>query len=488
MRWIDDAGCWSVYKEEEYRWTPSDEDVREMGKTVVDGMYQQSQLMFETAEAEQNQDAMAYAQAYIRWTKQTATTRFDQMIKMARSEPRIRIKMKDFDSYPYFLNTPGGVWDLRSYEPVDTIYAPRLLLTKRTTAPPVEWRGGLWERFLEYVLPDPEVRRFMQLACGYAAFFGVEERLILFLIGETGHGKSKFVEAIHAALGDYAVSVPTDQFLIGAKDNYSLARLPGARWISASEFDEHAKVNVALVKRITSGEPITVRMAYGKPFDYSPGGTICVSTNHAPFLGGDSAAWARSVFVPFNVPLGLDARTLFGDEDLSAQLRDVAGEVLGWIMDGARDYWHSPVEGGVKLVRPGCVVQATEEVKADQRHYVVQCMDDLFDGDTSVYQASTDLYQMLRWWAQDEGIAERDLVRQDWMGRRLKAAGVSSYRNNHGRFWAVGRLLGDAKTVGMGFDGALVSRVQLGFSLLEGRSMTPNGDTQCRQEKFPDWS
>lgn len=476
VRWVDDAKCWFVCRGG--RWLQSEEDVREMGKLVVSDMYQEGLQALAAAEllppGPAQDAAMGAARAVLNWAKRTADGFFDKMLRMAQSESRIRIHMADFDKDPWILNTPSGVWDLRTLRQIQDYDVPNLLLTKMAGASPCSWKGGLWEKFLEYVLPDVEVRRFMQLACGYAAFFGVEERLIMFLLGGTGHGKSKFVEAIHAALGDYAVSVPTDQFLVGAKDNYSLARLPGARWISASEFDEHAKVNVALVKRITSGEPVTVRMAYGKPFDYSPGGTIVVSTNHAPFLGGDEAAWARSVFVPFNTPLGLEARTLFGDRDLSVQLREAAGEVLGWIMEGARDYWAAPSEGGMKLQRPGAVVQATEDVKLDQRHYVVQCVEQMFDGDPDVLQVSGDVYEVLRWWCEREGIQERDLVRQDWMGRRLKQSGAGDVRTKSARYWAIGRLRGDAIHTAVFYNMEARDRMLRGFTKLGGGPVTPN--------------
>src|SRR5688572_14789347 len=306
VRWVEDAGAWYAYRASERRWCPSNEDVREMGKLVVADMYEEGMTNLRRAEDAGDTAGIAAAKATLKWAKQTADTQFDRMLKMASSIDGMRVSMADFDAQPHYLNTPEGVWDLRTGQQVNELEASSLLLTKRTgAAPATTWQGGHWEAFLNYVCPDEEVRDYLQLCMGYMAFAGVEERLILFLLGETGCGKSKLVDAVQRAMGDYAVSLATDQLLVGAKDTYGLARLPGARMIQAAEFEEGQKINTSLVKRITSGEPVTVRMAYGKPFDYNPVGTIVISTNRLPWLGDDEAGWNRIRAIPFNQPLEL---------------------------------------------------------------------------------------------------------------------------------------------------------------------------------------
>lgn len=456
IRWVEDSGQWVVYRASEGRWVPSEEDVREMGKLVVEDMYEEAMHALDVATTPQQEAA---AKLKLKWAKQTADSQFDRMIKMASSIGGIRARVVEFDSQPNLLNTPDGVWDLTTGLSIDQFTAPALLLTKRTTvSPSTWWEGGLWDHFLRYVCPDEEARNYLQLCTGYMAFAGVEERLILFLLGETGCGKSKFVESIQRAMGDYAVSLATDQLLVGAKDTYGLARLPGARMIQAAEFEEGQKINTALVKRITSGEPVTVRMAYGKPFDYNPVGTIIISTNKLPWLGDDEAGWRRVRAVPFNQPLELYTVT-----ELDEKLKKCTDQILAWIVEGARKYWETASSQGTKLNPPQSVISATQDEKQDQRHYVMHMIEECFDGDTTVFQESSDIYSVLKIWCIEKGFRDADIIRSDWMGRKLRGGGVPGWRTNKARWWGVGRLRSDAKISTLMFGPSALDRMAVGI-------------------------
>lgn len=459
VRWVEDAGTWFAYRASEHRWCPSHEDVREMGKLVVADMYEEGMTAYARAEAIGDTNGMAAAKSALKWAKQTADTHFDRMLKMASSIDGMRILMSDFDTQPYYLNTLDGVWDLRTGQQVNDLETSSLLLTKRAGAKPAaSWRGGDWEAFLNYVCPDEDVRKYLQLCMGYMAFAGVEERLILFLLGDTGCGKSKLVEAVQRAMGDYAVSLATDQLLVGAKDTYGLARLPGARMIQAAEFEEGQKINTSLVKRITSGEPVTVRMAYGKPFDYNPVGTIVISTNRLPWLGDDEAGWNRIRAIPFNNPL-----VLYTVQHLDEKLTEARGEVLAWIIEGAARYWETEPTDGSKLIPPEVVSEATGSEKSEQRHYVTQMLEECFDGDKRVFQDSGDIYLVLRSWCEKKGYSEREIVKQDWMGRKIRGSGVEQHRTAKARWWGVGRLRDDAITVGLSWEPSAVERMKVGW-------------------------
>lgn len=459
VRWVEDAGTWYAYRASEHRWTPSDEDVREMGKLVVADMYDEGMTAIDRARSAGDTNAEAAAKATLKWAKTTADTQFDKMLKMASSIDGMRIQMTDFDAQHYYLNTLDGVWDLRTGRRVSDVEASSLLLTKRTGASPEsDWQGGEWQNFLNYVCPNEEVRGYLQLCMGYMAFAGVEERLILFLLGDTGCGKSKFVEAVQSAMGDYAVSLATDQLLVGAKDTYGLARLPGARMIQAAEFEEGQKINTSLVKRITSGEPVTVRMAYGKPFDYSPVGTIIISTNKLPWLGDDEAGWNRVRAIPFNESL-----TLYNVERLDDKLSNARGEVLKWILEGAAKYWSTEPVSGSRLTPPQVVAEVTGGERRDQRHYVLNMLEECFDGDQSYYQEAGDVYAVLKAWCGKEGFKEQEIVKKAWMGRKFAQDGVPAHRTAKARWWGVGRLTDDGMLSSLAWSSDTVTRLKDGW-------------------------
>ena len=74
----------------------------------------------------------------------------------------------------------------------------------------VEAQSVEWEAFLERVLPDPEVRRFVQKAAGYSLTGDVSEQVLFFLYGRGANGKTTFINAVLDVLGDYARQAPHD--------------------------------------------------------------------------------------------------------------------------------------------------------------------------------------------------------------------------------------------------------------------------------------
>jgi putative DNA primase/helicase len=413
VRWVVDAGCWSSWCADENRWVFGDEPVHEMAKKTV---------------------ASIYAAGHREWAKHTADTGFERMLKRASTEQRVCVRMADFDADATLLNTPSGAVDLRTGALIGC--APERLMTKRTRVGyEPETPRGAWADFLEYVLPDPELRDYVQSLAGYAVIAGVEERLLCFLVGPTGTGKTKLANTLGDALGDYAVTLAQDQLLVGAKDTYGLARLPGARLVLASEFDETQKINVALVKRLTGGDPVTVRMAYGKPFEYPPVGTLLVPTNRLPFFGADSATWSRICPVPFDHSLAY-----YGVKNLDERLAGAGEEALAWVVEGAVRFLASPLELGSRLWPPRAVLEALGEIRAEQVHLVEDFLATCVDRtDTAAMTSAGDLYKALGAWCAENG--EKRVPTARTAGVWYRRSGLEPYHDGKARYWRGGRLL-----------------------------------------------
>ena len=126
-------------------------------------------------------------------------------------------------------------------------------ITPRATCP-------RWLRFMRQILPNSNLRRFVQKAAGYSLTGMVaSEKCFLFLHGHGDNGKTTFVETLLAVLGSYAVKagyrlfystehlpVPEDQ----------IAELFGRRFVFASETKEGARLNEHTVKDITGGDTL----------------------------------------------------------------------------------------------------------------------------------------------------------------------------------------------------------------------------------------
>ncbi len=87
--------------------------------------------------------------------------------------------------------------------------------------------------------------------------------VLFFVYGKSGsNGKSTLVDLIRDMLGDYGLHTPTETLLVKQYDNAipaDLARLDGARMVTAIEANFNRHLDEARIKSMTGGEPITAR-------------------------------------------------------------------------------------------------------------------------------------------------------------------------------------------------------------------------------------
>ena len=101
---------------------------------------------------------------------------------------------------------------------------------------------------------DVELIRFVQKVIGYSLTGSTQEQCLFMLYGAGANGKSTLIQSpISALLGDYARQTPTDTLLVQRGDGVrnDLARLQGARFVSAVEVEGGRKLAEALVKQLT---------------------------------------------------------------------------------------------------------------------------------------------------------------------------------------------------------------------------------------------
>lgn len=110
----------------------------------------------------------------------------DAMLKMVRTFPETAVGWHELDAKHHLLNLPDGTLDLtrgtvRKHKPND-------LLTKITNANGrgVVEKGTAWTKFLRRVVPDPEVRVYLQVLFGAALHGDQLEQVIAILVGSGG--------------------------------------------------------------------------------------------------------------------------------------------------------------------------------------------------------------------------------------------------------------------------------------------------------------
>lgn len=224
-------------------------------------------------------------------------------------------------------------------------------------------RPKKWEAFLARVQPSPDMRAYLRRLVGYAILGLNTEQMIAFFYGIGRNGKSTFVDTLTRIWADYAVTLSIDSFAgedrrSGSEATPDLARLPGARLVSASEPESGVRFKEALIKRLTGGEPIAVRRLHKDFFEFDPQFTLIVSGNHKPvIIGNDDGIWRRIHLVPWNEQISKDEV----DKALPRKLLGEASGILKWAVDGALDFLNS---GG--LMPPREILDATQEYREEE--------------------------------------------------------------------------------------------------------------------------
>lgn len=268
-----------------------------------------------------------------------------------------------FDQHHHLLNCENGIVNLRTSE----LIPPRksLLLTKQCKAslPDPESEGGrLWDKFLADILPDTEVREFMQRAVGYAATGFSTSHVFIILYGDGDNGKSTFLRIISKVLGDYSQSLENGLLLKKTLESHTtgLAELKGSRFVTASEIDQGKQLNESLVKQLTGGDDIKGRLLYKNNIQFQPTHTIFYAVNHKPEITDSSKGmWRRIRLVPFSLRMTADQR----DERLEEKLLKEKDYILRWIVGGAKKWF---ADGELKT--PPKIMAETAEYRDETDH------------------------------------------------------------------------------------------------------------------------
>ena len=382
------------------------------------------QFMYEAGKANPSPEHKETLTKHAR--KSEAARAISAMIALARSEPDIAVTPADLDTNDWLLNLSNGTLDLHTgllspHNPLD-------LITKLCPAPyDPSAACPRWEAFLARIMGGHEdLIPFLQRAVGYTLTGLTTEKCIFILYGSGDNGKTTFIEAVRALLGDDYSSVTTTQTLIAKKTDgipNDIARLQGTRFVSATEIDEGRTLDEAGVKALTGGrDRLVARFMRAEWFEFFPKFKIFLSTNHKPrIVGGDSAIWNRIRLIPFHVSIPKPEQNPYLIDELRSELPGI----LAWAVRGCLD-WQAN-----SLVSPLEISLATEDYRDE--------MDILGGFISSVcvlgprhQTTSNALYQAYRRWADHSGefelcqrifsqrMAERGMTHK-FYHKRLKA-------------------------------------------------------------------
>ncbi|MDP9476520.1 MAG: phage/plasmid primase, P4 family [Actinomycetota bacterium] len=399
VRYCYPWGKWLVWTGA--RWERDDSGkAHKLAKATVRGIY---------AEAAAESDDARRKELAKHATRSEAEAKIRAMLELAKSE--LPVAPDELDVSADLLNVLNGTIDLRTGELRE--HQREDLITK---VAPVEYdpdaAAPAWEAFLERVLPGEDLRRFVQRAAGYSATANTSEQCMFINHGAGNNGKSTFQETLAAALGDYAMRAPTEMLMAkrsGGVPN-DVARLKGARFVTASETEEGRRLAESLVKDLTGQDTISARFMKAEWFDFRPTHKLWLSTNHKPEIRGtDNAIWRRIRLVPWAVTVPPEER----DRELPQRLREELPGVLAWVVRGCCEWRH---EG---LRTPDEVRRATGEYRAEM-DVLASFLEDCCVVGPTAWAKFADLYAAYQRWCSESGVSPESKPR---LGNRLKERG-----------------------------------------------------------------
>jgi putative DNA primase/helicase len=247
--------------------------------------------------------------------------------------------------------------------------------------------------------------------------------------GGGANGKTVLMSTVSGILGDYCLSTPIETFTETKSDRHptELARLRGARLVTATETEAGRHWAESRLKELTGGERIAARFMHQNFFEYQPAFKPWISGNHRPRLRSVGHAMRRRVnLIPFRVTIAEDER----DPQLAIKLKDEWPGILQWMIDGCLD-WREH-----RLAPPAAVNAATDAYFASEdglADWVAERCEEV----RGHWSRSSELFSSWRDYAEKAGLHAGDTER---FREEMEGRGFRYERNKRGSFF-VGLLI-----------------------------------------------
>jgi putative DNA primase/helicase len=418
------------YLWDEVRWAKDETgEVFQLAKQTVRGIPTEA---LKLADDEQRRALIKHA------LQSESESRINAMLSLGQNETGIPIRLTELDRDPMLLNVRNGTIDLRTRQLRE--HQREDLLTKLA---PVVYEANaecpLWLQFLgDITAANIELVAYLQRAVGYTLTGEADEHALFLLYGTGANGKTTFLEVLRHILGDYAQSADFGTFITSQRSSgprNDLAKLHGARLVTATESEDGMRLAESVVKQITGGDTVTARFLYSEHFEFKPQFKVWLGTNHKPDIRGtDEGIWRRIRLVPFTVCIPNEKR----DRKLGEKLKAESAGILKWALEGLVQY-HEHL-----LQEPNCVSKACAEYREDQdvlRQFVASCCVTIADAKVPARA----LYTAYRTWASEAG---EPTINERQFSKALAEHGFNKVRHAAGTVWRGIGLIENGVSIG----------------------------------------
>lgn len=329
----------------------------------------------------------------------------ERIIKDAQGEAMVSVST--FDSNPYLVNCQNGTYHLDKGKLLPHNSADYLTMMTNCKCP-TEASAETCLRWYEFIdeitCKNAYIAQYIQTALGYCLLGSSKEECMFIAYGKTTrNGKGTLFNTICQILGDYAKSMPVDficQNKYGSQNydrpNPMLAGLRGKRFVTLSESDSAGKLDEAVIKNYTGGDPITTRNLHEKDFTFIPQFKMWLSCNSLPAVQDKSLFSSnRLKVIEFNAHFDKDKiDTRLKEQFLAEEAKIV---IFKWLTDGYSMY----VRKGLKEPK-----QVEESVLAYEKSNdrVGMFIDERCEKGEEFKYGRGELYSVYKTWCNNNGL------------------------------------------------------------------------------------
>ncbi len=394
-------------------------EVDRMAKQTVRRIYAEAQRV----DDDEQRDAILKHAAY-----SESASRIRSMMELAATEPELSTTTSMLDANPWAFNVMNGTVDLKTCKlrpanPDDLITKLATVEYKKTATAP------RWDMFLREIMDnDMELVRFLQTAVGYTLTGDTREQCLFFCHGRGSNGKTTFFEILRLLFGEYAKQSDFNTFVANKGDGprNDIARMQGARLVTASESDAERGFDGKVVKSLTGDDTVVARRLYEEFMEFKPAHKLWLMSNHKPIVKEQTEGfWRRIRLIPFTVNIPKAQR----DKRLKFVLKKELSGVLNWALEGCQR-WRA--DG---LIEPAAVKRATRDYK-DENDVLGEFLDQSCRLDPDAWASTPQLYRAFTdWWQATRGSRSAPLG-MAWFGRLLgERSDLKPVKTRHGRGW-----------------------------------------------------
>jgi P4 family phage/plasmid primase-like protien len=158
--------------------------------------------------------------------------------------------------------------------------------------------------FIKSILPNEKVKNYLMKVIATCLNGQTNDEKMYFLIGSGSNGKSKLIELIKLAFGNYYFTLPTTMLtqskLSIDKANPVLTLGCNKRLGVFNEPNKKEEINIGTLKELTGGDMITTRQLYGHVIEYKPQFKLFLLCNYLPKIDADDdGTWRRVRVITF---------------------------------------------------------------------------------------------------------------------------------------------------------------------------------------------